>query len=208
MKYVFNIVLLGVFICLTIGCSTKWNYVDTGHVDGRFHGTMYEYFHSNPYDWDSTLVLIEKAGLVDLFDGKDPKYKEITFLGPTNHSIRRWMIENDITSLATLEIDVCREMILRHVIPGKFMRADIPFGTQANAQEKGEGGQEYVSVGGIKLWIYTFQGAYEDVAESGSIDIYIYVEEKGRNIKVASSNIEPDNGVVHSLEYAYTLGEL
>ena len=208
MRYIINIGIGVVGLISMISCQTKWNYVDTGLVNGRFPGTMYEYFHSNHYDWDSTLILIEKAGLTELFEGKDPEYKEITFLGPTNHSIRRWMIENKITSLRALDDERCRDMILRHVIKGKYMRDDIPEGKPGSAQEVGEGGQIYSSVGGVRLWLYTFREEYQGVAGTGSVNIYLFSVDKKVNIDIASSNIEPDNGVVHALSYAYTLEEL
>lgn len=181
--------------------------MDTGLVNGRFHGTMYEYLNSNHYDWDSTLVLIEMAGLRDLFDGKDANFKEITFLGPTNHSIRRWMREKRSIH-STLESEKCRELILRHVIKGKYMRDDIPEGQQTDAQGIGEGGHVYTSEGGARLWLYTFRDEYQGVAGTGSLNIYLYAIDKKVNIDIASSDIEPDNGVVHSLSYAYTLEEL
>ena len=44
------LVLLSLF-----SCETKYNYIDSGLANGRFDGTMYDYLHSNSYDWDSTL---------------------------------------------------------------------------------------------------------------------------------------------------------
>lgn len=208
MKYILNIGFGIVGLITMISCQTKWNYLDTGLVNRRFDGNMYAYFHSNRYDWDSTLILIEKAGLADLFKGNDPEYKEITFLGPTNHSIRRWMINNRIASLRTLEDERCRAIILRHVIKGKHMRDDIPEGEQKNLQEMGEGGKIYTTEGEARLWIFTFKDEYNGVAGTGSKNIYLYSLDKKVNMEIASSNIEPDNGVVHSLSYAYTLEEL
>ena len=47
------LVLLSLF-----SCETKYNYIDSGLANGRFDGTMYDYLHSNSYDWDSTLLLV------------------------------------------------------------------------------------------------------------------------------------------------------
>ena len=71
------LVLLSLF-----SCETKYNYIDSGLANGRFDGTMYDYLHSNSYDWDSTLLLVERAGLEDLFQGKQGGYEKITFFGP------------------------------------------------------------------------------------------------------------------------------
>ena len=50
---------------------------------------MYEYLHSDSYNWDSLLMFIDYLGLEEYFTGKKAGYEEITFFGPTNHSIRR-----------------------------------------------------------------------------------------------------------------------
>lgn len=199
-----KLIVFVVLFVSVISCQTKWNFENTGFVDGHFDGTMYEYLQSNHYDWDSTVLLIERAGLEDLFNGNDPEYKEITFLGPTNHSIRKWMRNNGVKSLNTIEPEKCKEMILRHVIKGKYMRKDIPAGKRGeNAQQQGEGGQVYTSVGGAKLWLFTFQEEYSGVIGTGAVNIYLFSLDKLANIDIASSDIEPNNGVVHSLSYEF-----
>lgn len=65
---------------------TKYDYIDGGLVKGVHDCSMWDYFHTDSYDWDSTIVMIEHAGLKSLFDGTG-EYKEITFFGLTNHSI-------------------------------------------------------------------------------------------------------------------------
>ena len=88
---VFSVVVLFLF-----SCNTKYNIIDTGLANGKFAGNMYEYLQSNHYDWDSTVLMIKKADLVDLFEGKRAGYEKITFFGPTNHSIRKYMLDNGI----------------------------------------------------------------------------------------------------------------
>ena len=152
--------------------------------------------------------MIERAGLVDLFSGKDSAYPEITFLGPTNHSIRRWMLDNRFSSLQEVTPEQCRELLLRHVIKGKYMRNDIPRGTQLSNQQQGEGGLVFKSIGGANLWLYTFQEAYSDIPGTGPVYIYMFSLDYSRNINIVSADIEPDNGVVHSLGYDFKLGQL
>lgn len=52
---------------------------------------MWEYFHTDSYNWDSTIIMIEHAGLKSLFDGTG-EYEQITFFGLTNLSILRYMM--------------------------------------------------------------------------------------------------------------------
>ena len=71
-------IYLGILLSmLMFSACTKNGFIKTGLSDGRFDGNMMEYFKAHSYDWDSTVLLIEKAELVDLFEGKEDK--EITF---------------------------------------------------------------------------------------------------------------------------------
>ena len=52
-------------------CScTKYNYVDGGTANGIHNCSMWEYFESHLTDWDSTMIMIEHAGLKTHFEGK------------------------------------------------------------------------------------------------------------------------------------------
>ena len=76
---------------------TKNNFIRSGISIGRFDGSLLEYMEhpGHSYDWDSTALMVRQAGeeMVRLFEGQDPNHPEITFFGPTNHSIRRYMLE-------------------------------------------------------------------------------------------------------------------
>ncbi|WP_026207352.1 fasciclin domain-containing protein [Butyricimonas synergistica] len=208
MKY---ILFMGIFFLL-MSCNTKYNIIDTGLANGKFAGNMYEYLQSSSYDWDSTRLMIERADLVDLFEGKREGFEQITFFGPTNHSIRRYMLREGITSIAEMDQKFCYEMIMRCVVKGKHMRDDIPRGKNtANEydENQGTGGTVFTGAMGNRFWIYSFQESYNDVAGVGAVVLYIKsLETGGTMIDVASTDIEPTNGVVHSLHYNFTLGEL
>lgn len=205
MKYILSILVLFVFA----SCNTKYNIIDTGLARGRFPGNMYEYLMSNHYDWDSTRLMIERGGLTDLFEGHREGYDSITFFGPTNHSIRRWMLENKYKQVADIPEDQCRDLILRHVVKGKYMRDEIARGKKGVGSNIGEGGQ--IMRGGMdnEFWIYSFRETYNNVPETGAVALYILsLTGTKLAIDVASTNIEPDNGVVHSLSYYYRFGTL
>ena len=90
-KYIVIVVVL-----FTFGsCETNYGTINTGLANGKFDGSMYEYFQANHYDWDSLVLMIDRAGLKDVFTGERAGYEEITFFGPTNHTIRLWMYKSE-----------------------------------------------------------------------------------------------------------------
>lgn len=230
MKY---ILFMAIFFLL-VSCNTKYNIIDTGLANGKFDGNMYEYLLSNRYNWDSTRLMVEKANLVDLFEGKREGFEQITFFGPTNHSIRRYMLDEGISSIAEMDEEFCYEMIMRCVVKGKFMRDDIPLGKNTASEDDGDddfddfdeyneyddedghtdenqgtGGTVIMGAMGNRFWIYSFRESYNEVAGVGAVVLYIKsLETGGTMIDVASTNIVPTNGVVHSLHYNFTLGDL
>lgn len=79
---------------LLFTACTKDNFIHTGTSKGRFEGSLMEYMEAHPYDWSYMVEFVRHSGedMVQLFEGKDPEHKEITFLGITNHSIRRYLL--------------------------------------------------------------------------------------------------------------------
>lgn len=201
-----NIIYI-LILFLVSSCNTKYNVIDTGIANGYYDGTMYEYFHSNSYDWDSTILMIDRAGLTDLFEGHREGYEKITFFGPTNHSIRLWMLQNNYNSVDKIPTEVCYQMIMRSVVKGVYMRDDIARGKTAN-DIPGQGGQ--IMTGGIgnRFWIYSLQEDYYRVPESGAVLLFIESLSSRLKIDIASTNIETQTGIVHSLHYSYQMGTL
>ena len=143
-----QVIFLGIVLSMFVGC-TKYNQIDTGICKAEFPGNMYEYFQSDSYNWDSLLVMIDYTGLEKYFTGEEPGYEEITFFGPTNHSIRRWLYSlrtnmNDMglpdstkVKIMLQDKETCRDLILSHIIKGKRLAADFKEGT-ANDETSGE----------------------------------------------------------------------
>lgn len=222
-----RLIILAAAIFCIFSCDTKFDTIDTGVANGRFNGNMYDYLASDSYNWDSIRLMIDKAGLTDLFKGTRAGYEKITFFGPTNHSIRRWMIDNHPDNInlwrdkdgnkhltiADLTIEQCHDFVMRHVLKGKTMREEFPYG-KLTYDDWGyltnvNGGGEFTAELGNKVWICCAQIAYKDIVEAGPkvlkirpVTNYGY----GAMIEVASADIEPDNGVVHALQYSYTFG--
>ena len=193
---------------------TKNNFIKSGISIGRFDGSLLEYMEhpGHSYDWDSTALMVRQAGeeMVRLFEGQDPNHPEITFFGPTNHSIRRYMLEKKIERVSDMDPDWCKETLLRHICDGKIYRDNVPEGKGGNSVSIVEGGQKYTTLAGNVLWLYTTRGSYGNVEETGAVKLNMYgmkLNGTGKMINIASTNIEPDNCVVHSLTYDYTIGK-
>ena len=204
-------ILLAISIVLTIvSCTTDYNMNNTGLANGKFDGTMYDYFHSDSYNWDSLIIMIDRAGLQDLFNGEVEGYEEIPFWGPTNNSIRRWMLEGGTgvpKRLKDLSPEECRKYVMAHVVKGKTMLNDIPRGT-INMGSVSGGMTMYGEDNKNEMWVYTEQLPYNGVIDVGAVIIKIRSMRTLVDIDIASCNIEPTTGVVHSLHPNYTLGEL
>ena len=65
-----QIILLGLLLSVFVGC-TKYNEINTGIAQKKYPGNMYEYFHSDSYNWDSLLLLIDYTGLKELCGTRD-----------------------------------------------------------------------------------------------------------------------------------------
>lgn len=218
-------IALALVLCLLLPTAcTKYNLIETGLANGKHDKPMSEYFKGQPYDWSLTEQLIAHAGLTDLFTATSTE--GITFLGITNHSIRRYILQKQDEENALAEeegrtpreigiTDIpqqdAAEMLKRSIIRGRHKLLDIPagkFSTDPN-NLKGLGGKEYETLAGTKLWLFTFREAYDRIPEAGAVSIYIVSEEKQKRVKVASSDIETLTGIVHALPYyTYTLGDL
>lgn len=189
---------------------TKDNFIYSGVSDGRHEGkNMLEYMETDSYNWDSTLLMIHHAGaeIVQLFEGKDAAHPEITFFGVTNHSIRRYMLENGIERVIDLDPQWCRSILLKHIVDGKFYRKDIPEGKPGSYGTVGTGGMTLKTLDGTKIWIYTEVDETSGVTENAARHIFINFTNVNKLVAVASGDIEPDNCIVHALAYGFTLGD-
>ena len=201
------ILLLGI-IGILAACDPVDNGYNTGISSGKHDCSMMEYLRGDSYNWDSTVLMIEKAGLEALFSGNDPDMPQITFWGPTNHSIRRFMLNHDIKRVKDMSEAFCKQVILMHVLNERVMKSDINFRIP-DASGAIVGASTFTTVGGIKLKAYREQGSWGEVENAGAISLFLLSESAGdASIPLASPDIETLNGVVHSLNYNYTIGDM
>ncbi len=155
-----------IVVCLTMGIlsgCTQYNFDDTGLANGKHDMTMWEYFKGDSYNWDSLCVMTERAGLVSLFQGTSQYGKNITFFGPTNNSIRRYLYDNNMERVSDIPVADCRKFILNSVLPNKrVMLDDFKEGVKSSDASTpiGKGGETVEMASGNQLWIYTFRESY------------------------------------------------
>ena len=153
--------------------------------------------------------MIEHAGLKSLFDGTG-EYKQITFFGLTSNSILRYMLENNYERVTDIPVGKCQDIIQKLVAPKRIMLNDVPRGNRI----KSGGGIEsaFVEYDGLvfdcirgSLFLWTQRMAYNDIEDTGEIALYIASRNQDgtRNERVASTDIQTTNGVVHSLNYDF-----
>lgn len=200
---------LGLLLAFS-ACDDNY-YHDSGLANGKHDCTMWEYFQTDHENWDSTMVLIEHAGLKDVFDGTNPDYKEITFFGVTNLSINQFLfktIDEDweplYNRIEDIPVELCREMLLSHVVMGKMMKT----GFEHEVKGTLTGGTIVKTLSGIELRAYRVKSEYNGIPDIGAESLAIHAIVSGQMATVASADIEVTNGVVHSLDYTYQFTQL
>ena len=185
---------------------------------------MNGYFSTDPYNWEETQKLIKKAGLESYFTSTATGSKGITFLGVTDLSIIRYVAEQQVKEneaaesegreAKRIELDDitqedARNMLVNCIIPQRIMLKDVPRGrlTTTDGNTTRTGGMTVTTLGGEKLWLYTFQEDFNNVPNSGPVSLYVVSEKTQKRVKIASSDIQTQTGIVHSLPYSFTLGE-
>lgn len=214
-------ILVSISILIVIHSCTKYNYIDTGVANGIHDCSMWEYMAKQPYDWDSTRILIEQAGMREIFEGKNSKYGQITFLGVTNHVIRRYMLEHNskykneqYAKVKDIPSNFAKQILEKLIIPKRLMVKDIPRGNRHKELVNGipswieSGGGMYNSIS-EKYFMYTFQSSFSNIQDVGSVSLYFNtIGSNKSSIIIVSSDIQTDNGIVHALGYDFRFTDL
>ena len=198
-----NLIYIIIFAFILSACE-KDNFNDTGKANGKHNKSIMEYLRADKYNWDSTVLVIERAGLTNLFEGKDPNYPQITFLGVTKMSILRYMLPKGYEKVSDIPVEDCKKMILSHIISGKIKKSDVPKGISTPKS----GGKNYDTLSDNKLWMYTFTDPWGGIPDAGPTHLYLESITKLSKVTIASSDIECNNGIVHSIHYDFVWGDL
>lgn len=183
---------------------------DSG-VSSPYHDcSIMEYLRGDDYNWELTVELIEHAGLTDLFEGQVDTLPEITFWGFPSLSVLRYLYANNLESVSEIDVETSRELVLMHVTKGKVLKADIAERDEEYYiyDEEQTGGTDLYTLTGNHLKAYIDKQDYLFLPDGGSEDMYLYSFTAEVMVPLASPDIQPLNGVVHSLDYSYELGDI
>lgn len=206
-----NILIAGIVLVLFTACEPVQQVIDDGKLASPYvDGTIMEYLRNNPYNWDWTVQVIERAGLEDLFEGKVDTLPEITFLGFTKFSVMRYVYDRKLESVADLEEQECRELVLRHIVKGKHLKESIKYQDTSLeiSDPKQTGGTDFITLGGGKVRFFLVADDYANIPGGGAVHMGVFSISAGNKVPTASIDIQPENGVVHSLGNNYELGKI
>ncbi|MCB6971766.1 MULTISPECIES: hypothetical protein [Butyricimonas] len=201
-----RIVIIFSILLISVAC-TKQTVYDTGICSPYHDCSIMDYLRGNDYEWGYTVELIEQAGLVDLFEGKVDSLPEITFLGIPGMSVERYLYDHGYDSVQQISSKLCRMMVLQHVAKGKILQQDIAF---RNLEYTGnsplqDGCTDITMLNGNTVRFWLDKSDYAGVPDAGPVAMSAWSLQTNLQIPLASPNIQPLNGVVHSLNYNYKL---
>lgn len=219
MKKNYKKLLFSLICVLSVLTGCKKYYMDTGVHDAKYSGNMMQYMEEKKPFFDSTLTVIKLAGLADVV-GKE----NITFFAPPSgsifKSIKRLNVElrvtgkDTVSKLSQIKPEVWRNILSQYIFKGPNRLKDYP--QRDTLSYLAYPGQGYTSYGGRIMnvgvifndaVVYNDKGAeISRVAYAGYRQLYLaYIPDLSNpqvslvNIPVATSDIQPSNGVLHVL---------
>lgn len=200
---------------LLISACKKDYYIDGGLADPHYNGTIYDYLVKNPYLFDTVAFIVEKAGLKDMLQNDS-----VTFFAPTDQSIgdallalnrERYRSVEDSAHLSDIPGSVWRDFLMRYIMKGKHTANQFARVDPANWYAYP--GINYVMANGYILNIGLIYQNYNNVEAVGARILLLtditFDPVTFRNnpyVNVASSDIQPTNGVIHALNIHHTFG--
>lgn len=195
-------------------CTNDSYLIDGGKSNPYYDGTIMEFLQSRSpkddpkNDYFSDLIeIIRLANMEEVLEEEN-----VTFFAPTNWSIRKsvallnkmwYQMGNDsIKNLKQIKPSVWREYLSMYILKDKYTLKDIPqIDTTAIAAYPG---QTFITYGGLPMNVGVVYGDANGVKYVGPRQIlysYIYdiTVSDLKNAYVATSDIQPKNGVVHVL---------
>lgn len=208
MKYSIKISLIISLIVFAFS-SCKDYYHDTGVNDPNYPGTMLEYMQAQAPYYDSTLMVIELAGMKDLFEKGD-----ITFFAPPSgtiaKSIKRLNLnlqfegKDTVSKLEQISPEVWKSTLSNYIFSGRNLLKDYP--QRDTLSYLAYPGQNYESLGGRVMNVGVSYGDAGGVKYAGYRQLYLaYIPDFSnpqvglQNNPVATSDLQATNGVIHTL---------
>lgn len=201
--------LLMVVTISTISFSCTKYYFDSGVHDAKYNGTILEYMKEKKPFFDSTLMVIELAGMNEVFQKEN-----ITFFAPpggtVNRAIRslnrqlKFEGKDTVAKLEQIKPEVWKNTLSQYIFKGTNLLKDYP--QRDTLSYVAYPGQNYTSYGGRIMNIGVIFNDAGGVSYAGYRQLYIaYIPDLSNpqvaltNIPVSTSDIQPKNGVIHVL---------
>lgn len=201
--------LLAVTVCLLASCKKQY-YFDTGVHVAAYNGSILSYLKANPTYFDTTVRVINLAGMNDVLDKEN-----VTFFAPTSSSIYKSIIKlnaflrqngkDTVSQLQQIKPVVWKETLSLYIFKGTYRLKDYPqLDTTSIVAYPGQG---YTSYGGRTMNVGVIYRNAGGVQYAGYRQLILsYIPDLSNpyvgmiNIPVASSDIAPTNGIVHVLQ--------
>ena len=229
-KYIKPVAICSVLLVMMLAsCKNDDYYVDGGKANPKFSGNIMQYLESNPAKFDTVVQIIKLAGLEETFSNE-----EITVFIPTDEVIRRTIgtvnrtvddfykgqlnqvlfdeNRDTIANFSDVPGEIWRKYMLRYVFKGKHLLKDYPqidfdlrelypgsfyYGYNSDLANIGV---VYNSVNSVKYTGYR-QLSISYIPDPSNPDRFI-------SSAVATSDVQPTNGVVHVLAVAGMTGSI
>ncbi|SRR5690554_3293499 len=215
--------LTGIIACIlliTTACKKDEYYVDGGRANPVFDGDILAYLESKPMEFDTIAQIVKLAGLEETF-----RNEEFTFFAPRDENIKRLIGDvtrsnsanrelfysgrDTIQTLADVDPAIWRKYLERYMFDGKNKLMDYP---QIDYDLLNiYPGQNYISRASTVSNIGVVYNDANNIKYMGYRQLYIsLIPDLSQPTtwivqKVASSDVQPKNGVVHVIDF--TSGE-
>ncbi len=216
MKKIFACMLFLAAGCMLFSsCKKDEYYKDGGLANPIYNGTIYDYLTEKTLYFDSVKHIIDLAGMKDMFTNDT-----ITFFAFTDDAIKaamddlnaqRFMNQEDSVKMEDLGAEVWKQFISMYILRGKRLAGSFP--RMARDNIRAFPGINYIMLNGYILNIGLEYTNYRGVEAIGPRILYLTDVtfdprdfRNNSNVRVASSDIQPRNGVIHALTYLHVLG--
>jgi len=203
-------------VTIVTSCQKKEDYFKDGGISkANYDGSIYDYLKSHPYWFDTVTYIIDQAGMREMFEEDT-----ITFFSPTDDAVEvamealndyRYTHVEDSVHIEDIDPHIWRYFLSMHVLKGKFLAKDFARVDPDNIYAYP--GIDYFTSEGFIVNIGLVYGDYKGVKDVAARIIRLTDitadPEHFRNcpsVTVMTSDIQPQNGVLHVLNNSYALG--
>lgn len=202
----FLLVLIGTLLMFA---SCKKYYFDTGVHDPKYNGSVLQYMKAKQPFFDSTLTVINLAGMNDVLDKET-----ITFFAPPSGSVfksikrlNQYLRNNGkdtVSKLSQIKPEVWRNTLSQYIFKGANLLKDYP--QRDTLSYLAYPGQNYTSYGGRIMNVGAIFSDAGGVSYAGYRQLFLaYIPDLSnpqvalQNNPIATSDIQTTNGVLHVL---------